>query len=618
MPVGRYEVISEWRNHNNTLDVIKVGYSYRSFNIIHNVTIQAVEPTFKKIVGEPLVIKVRFIDNDLNSSIPYANINFNSSYGEQGFMAYAGSGVYVADIDTSELNPGLYYFSFNSSNEYYENLTGYNLMSLEIVLDQLNLEVSHQVTTAMANSFAIFQFNVSGEQFGVPISTPNITTDWYKNYTITEHSIGNYTLNISTFEVTSGDIPETFTITISANKTDYGTSTDVVIVTVYPVPTLANINVSIVQASLNQNFTVKVNYTTNDTQEIIEEANCSVYFASVYQISEFNGEFIIEFNTTELILENKFVQIKLEHPGYKTAYQSFNLLIIPTIAELQILHVQPIEIFNGDTLNLSCRYHSEGVDIKNASISLLGDIAGEFVWNGSNYIYHINTSQLNIKSYFVQILASATNYQSQFKETLITVSKLTVAIDMNTTIIDYQPGTHHNIYLTVYDLSHNKVTTDLRVTYEYGGSSGDLLLQANSSFLLEPHTLNLSPNKQVHLVKITVINPYGDNSEMMLTILTPGLEIEELLGLTLGVANANSSSNNFLRYNIILALMGFGIIITLSGIIIKRRYFNLTKLQRKIKKVKHYIQKDQFKKVPHITRENVIAEIINEKIIHLK
>ena len=615
MSVGRYEVITDWRNSDTVEEIEKVGHLQNSFNIIHNSSLEAVESVIDEIAGEPLLMKVRFIDDDLNKFISFGSLNYYSSYGESGIMSYIGSGTYVADIDTSLLAESGYFFSFDTSTSYYENFTINNLITLNIILEPLELEVPRQVLSVISNSYALFQFNITGERFGAPISTNNVTTDWQKTYTITEHNVGNYTLNVSTYEVTSGDIPETFTIKITANKTNYGRSSDIVILTVYPIPTEVNLNVTLVEAYLNQKFFIRANYTKSDTGTIINEASCSVIWASEYQITPISNGFIIEFNATGLILDSYFVQVKFERLGYKTALKGFTLLLKPTISELTILNIQPMEFYKGDIVNISCSYLSEGADILNANLAIFGEFAGDFRWNGLCYNFEINTSNSAVKSYFVQILATSTNYQTQFKEIIFKISPLIVEIKTNNTITNYQQGIGNNFTLSIYDQSHNKLTIDLRVIYEYNGISGDLQLLPNGSFVLNLNDLNLSPNKQLYQIKIIVLNPYGNNDEIILNIIMP--LNQNIISTT--DENGKNNTPNTSEDTSIFSVLFLTLIVTsigvLFGVFIKRRYFNFTKFQRDIRKLKTQLFKNKFEKIPKLTRDEVLNEMIKEKII---
>ncbi|GAG96153.1 unnamed protein product [marine sediment metagenome] len=198
---------------------------------------------------------MRFFDIDINKAVHFASVKYNSTFGTSGVMVYLGSGVYFIDIDTSSLGLGDYYFSFNSTLEFYENQTAIDLIHLKIIAQPLALEVPSGAINAMANSYATCQVNVTGAISGDPLfGNANMTTDWDNPYHITNDTFGTFTLNFSTFDIPAQGVLESFTITIFANKTNYGATTGFITIIVNPIQTNADANNSIVNAHLNEHL----------------------------------------------------------------------------------------------------------------------------------------------------------------------------------------------------------------------------------------------------------------------------------------------------------------------------------------------------------------------------
>ncbi|MFW9784946.1 MAG: hypothetical protein ACFFFB_21880, partial [Candidatus Heimdallarchaeota archaeon] len=153
--------------------------------------------------------KVKFTDNDINISIAFSTITYNTTFGQSGTMLYQGSGIYLADIDTSSLGIGDYYISFSTTSDFYENLSINDLIDLSVVSQELALDVPHSVIQAMANSYAICQINVTGAISGALIWPANISTNWENPYNVINHNNGTFTLNFSTVNLPTQGIIET-------------------------------------------------------------------------------------------------------------------------------------------------------------------------------------------------------------------------------------------------------------------------------------------------------------------------------------------------------------------------------------------------------------------------
>ncbi|KKM88359.1 hypothetical protein LCGC14_1259520, partial [marine sediment metagenome] len=220
MSVGTYQVKLVWTNNETALYRDKVGFLQFGFNVWHYTNLTAVNDYEEKVSGEPFLMKVNFTDYSSNLYIDFATVTFNSTFGPSGDMIYFGSGIYVVDLDINAFTIGDHYFSFNASKQYYENQSIRNLIHLKIIEQPLALEVPQTVISADANSYAVFQINVTGAISRTPLPGPvNVSTDWQKNFTISDDELGHVTLNLSTDNIPLESIIKTYTVTIFANKT---------------------------------------------------------------------------------------------------------------------------------------------------------------------------------------------------------------------------------------------------------------------------------------------------------------------------------------------------------------------------------------------------------------
>ncbi len=373
MSVGNYQTTLVWTNNQSQSDRDKVGFLQFGFEVWHHTSLTAVNDLEEKVSGDPFLMKVNFSDIDSNSYVDFATVTFNSTFGASGDMIYFGSGIYVADLDISGLSLGSYYFSFNASKQYYENQTIMNLVHLRIVSQPLALDVPHEVINADANSYAICQVNVTGAISGSLITgSVNVTTDWQKNYTIIDHLNGSVTLNFSTNHLPLEGIIETYTVTIFANKINYSITSGFISIAVHPIPAVVNVNTSIVEVKLYENFSLNLNYTVGESGELISEAILNVSWVSSVNIFPSGNNYIINFSTTGLSLGNYIVLLRLNHPGYETAFKSVYVTILPLEINVETIEYNnTIEVIAGSSYLISIRLTEEGSGnlIENANIT---------------------------------------------------------------------------------------------------------------------------------------------------------------------------------------------------------------------------------------------------------
>ena len=382
MPVGSYNVILLWTNNQSYVYRDKVGYLQFNFNLWHHANLTPVKSYIESVSGEPLLVKVNYTDYDLDTYINLATVTYNSTLGISGTMVYFGSGIYAADIDTSGVGIGDYYFSFNASKTFYENQTEINLIKLTIVEQPLSLEFSSRVISTMGDSYAICSVTIEGEISKSPIWPANVSTDWDNGYSVFNHNNGTYSLNFSTNAIPVGGVIEAYEITVIANKTNYGSVSDSITLIVHPIHTVAIANHTNIVTYINENFDIRVNYTVEGSGELIDGGSCTVLWDSTYEISEASGGFIITYHTTGLNIDVYNSLITITKPGYEDAVVSITAVVNAqdTNISLQVngnnvVQNSLVEAYFKEEVNLTARIFAEpeGAYLTDGSFIILSD-----------------------------------------------------------------------------------------------------------------------------------------------------------------------------------------------------------------------------------------------------
>ncbi len=455
MSIGDYQVMVEWTNNNSYLTRDQVGFAEFGFKVWHHTNLTAVDPDFEQVAGDPLLVKVKFLDDDINEPVHFASVKYNSTFGASGVMGYLGSGVYFIDIDTSSLGLGDYYFSFNSTLEFYENQTANNLIRLTIISQALALEVPSSAINAMANSYAICQVNVTGAVSGELIpGDANMTTDWANPYQVTNDTFGTFTLNFSTIDIPTQGVFESFTITVFANKTDYGTTTGFITLIVNPIQTVADANKSVVNAYLNDIIDIKVNYTIDGSSELISGANCSVEWQGASNIVSVADGFIISLDTNGLSISYYTALITLEHVGYANAFKSITIIInsIQTVADA---NESIVNAYLNEVIDIKVNYTIADTNelISGAICSVDWQGASNIVSIADGFILSLDTNGLLSNSRYAAIITlEHVGYANAFESITIIISEQSV--NLKVVINSFEVGEN-----SLIETSYNEVIT---------------------------------------------------------------------------------------------------------------------------------------------------------------
>ncbi|MFW9900273.1 MAG: hypothetical protein ACFFDY_03175 [Candidatus Thorarchaeota archaeon] len=394
MTTGQYRVEITWTNQiDHERD--QVGYTEIEFIIWHYTNLTALQEYFEVVAGDPLLIKVKFIDCDFNQTIDFASIIYNVTFGMSGTMTYQGLGQYFVDLDTSSLSLGDYYLSVNATKTYYESQSIKDIIHIKIIAQSLVLQVPHNAISAMANYYATCRVNVIGAISGALICAVNLTTDWENSYSVIDYNNGTYFLNFSTWDLPNQGIIETFTISIFANKSNYGMATGFVVITIYPIQTIVNVNKSIVNANLNEIVDLKVNYTVESSGALILGANCSVIWDSTHNIIPDPYGFTVRLNTINLSIDTYTAIIKLEKAGFATIYKTITVIINRMAIQVNTMGFQDsIEALNGELIivKINLTEHDTEIYIENATIFYEWEFGKDYF----NYVGH-GTYELELK-----------------------------------------------------------------------------------------------------------------------------------------------------------------------------------------------------------------------------
>jgi hypothetical protein len=507
-------------------------------------------------------------------------------------MAYIGSGVYFVEINTGPLTPGDYYFSFNASKIGYVNQNKSNLIHLKIFEQPLALEVPARVINAMANNFAVCQINITGAISGELITDgANITTDWKNPYFVEDHYNGTYTLRFSTDNLPTQGIVETFLITIFANKTNYGDTYNYISIQVFPIPAIVNVNETILNIVLHENFSLKVNYTVDGTGELIENATLKVNWDSDYIIMPVNDGFIISFSTYNLSLEVYTIIFQLSNPGYETAFKTINVIIEENPSYIEIYLngedktlEKTITIQWNEELNITIIYKDELTHqfISGAKVELNATGISRILDEDGQYYYTIlNPGSLSyIGTNFLTVTIEKENFDFVSEILRIVVERVKISIGK----IGFQdslegnPGSTKTIAINLTELNSGNPIENAKISLRWRYDVIDLLHIGDGIYQVQ---LGIPEN---------ALGPYNMN---IIIIIESGYYESEEISFVLVVSAISTTNYLFWVILIILSIV--------SGILATFIVRNYVYLPRKRKKEAEFLSKIQvFKDIENI------------------
>jgi len=484
MTVGDYIVKIIWVNNQSSLNIDKVGFIELDFFIWHHTNLTAVNSYFEQIAGDPLLLKVNYSDYDINDDIDFATVTYNSTFGPSGTMAYQGLGLYFVDLDTSPLGLGDYYFSFNASKTYFENQTKKDLIHLKIIAQPLAMVVPTTAINAMGNSYAVCRINVTGAISGALVWPANVSTDWQNWYNITAHGNGTYTLNFSTQDLPPEGILKSYTVTIYANKTNYGSTSNFITIIINPIPAEANTNITLYNGYINEIIDIKVNYTLKSSSVLIDGANCSVTWDSSFSVTHSAESFIVRLFTTGLTPDVYNALIKLNKSGHENVFaivsiiiseQDVNISVSIDSQEIQEHFLQPVK-FN-EVITISCQAYAEaekkyltGANVTFINIEYKKNLIEIGDWYNNSITITIDDFSIGIN--YVYILFLLSNYTPTIFSFEIQVNQININMDPIDSI-ETHPGETIKIKIKLTEEGSKKPITGASVTYKWDFGVGE-------------------------------------------------------------------------------------------------------------------------------------------------
>ncbi len=485
MSVGTYQVNLVWTNNQSYLSRDKVGFLQFEFDVWHHTNLTAVISNETRVSGEPFLLKVNFTDSDLNTHIEssidnFITITYNSTLpsNASGNMVYFGSGTYAADIDISGVDLGDYFFSFNSTNIYYEDQSMKDLIHLTIINQSLVVEISQSIINVNANSYATCNVSVTGAVSGTLIPNVSITIDWIKGFSIANNSDDTFTLTLSTSNLPTQGIVQTFTVTVFANKANYSSATGFFSISVHPLPAVVNVNASIINVYVNKSFQLIVKYTPEGLSDIISGATLGVIWELSSDIISTDDGFIISFSTLNLSLDTYTISLTLSHPGYKTVFKIIyvNILAIPTNVEILLNQNNQTSVIIpwNEPLNVTLSYKDSLTNnfISEATVELNGLGISEILsQNGSQYSVTLNSGDLPLGIHFLTVTSHKENFNLISSALEIRVIPIEIQVDSDTIEIsdtlDIYAGESALIRIVLTEENTGNIIDNATVRYEW-------------------------------------------------------------------------------------------------------------------------------------------------------
>ncbi|NVM01674.1 MAG: hypothetical protein HWN67_05035, partial [Candidatus Helarchaeota archaeon] len=270
---GKYTANIRWNDGN----AAQVGLFVLNFDVTHNTTLDRAEDQDALVTpiftGDTVLIKVNYTDIDEEEGIIGATLNYTIDNATEikGFMTYYGGGVYIAEIDTTGWQYGLYNLSVSANKTYFIPQYRDKLIQLEVT--QTTIFTSPQI----GGLFVPWGTNVTidayyNDSLNQGISNATVKCDWNSGYyTIQEMGSGHYQIILNTTIKPIGIYP----LKINASKTGHVNQEIFISINIRNIYT----NLTFIQPSpvgIDRNVTVQLEYGDIDNGTLISNANITV------------------------------------------------------------------------------------------------------------------------------------------------------------------------------------------------------------------------------------------------------------------------------------------------------------------------------------------------------
>ncbi|MFX0137012.1 MAG: hypothetical protein ACFFDN_25465, partial [Candidatus Hodarchaeota archaeon] len=421
---GKYTANIRWNGGNAS----QVGLFVLNFDVIHNTTLERaddqnalVTPIF---TGDTVLIKVNYTDIDEGVGIIGATLNYTIDTATEikDFMTYYGGGVYIAEIDTTGWQYGLYNLSVSANKTYFIPQYRDKLIQLEVT--QTTILASPQI----GGLFVPWGTNVTidvyyNDSLNQGISNATVTCDWNSGYyTIQEMESGHYQIILNTTIKPIG----IYTLKINASKPGYVNQEILISINIRNIYT----NLTFIQPSpvgIDRNVTVQLEYGDIDNGTLISNANITVSSelgAQYWSVSNFSyqeispsGTYNLTFNTSIFGGGGTYViYVTAYKLNYANATTPISIFVGDRSTTLTSPQIGGLFVPSGRNITIDIYYNeSLGPGISNATIKC--------DWNSSYYTiqevgfgqYNItlNTTIKPIGTYTLKINASKAKYETR-------------------------------------------------------------------------------------------------------------------------------------------------------------------------------------------------------------
>lgn len=427
--VGKYFVHIRWDNQNMS----QIGFCLLNFEVLHHTTLSLTdgqEPLVSPIyTGDTVLIKVNYTDIDIRAGVIGASVNYTIDNETiiTGDLVYFGGGVYVAEIDTTNWQKGLYNVSVYAEKLYYQSQYESKFIQLEVT-ERTTLtspQVGGEIVPWGNNVTISISYNGSNNQ---GISGAVIDCDWdLSYYSIDDKGLGYYDLILNT-TIKSFD---TYIVRINATKVGYENQEIFISINIRAIFS----NLTYYQpdpVNFKSNISLQLNYGDIDNNVLISGADITIssnFGGQYWNLNDFYyyesspGSYNVTFSSFIFGGAGTFqIYITANKTNYVNASNLVNIFVEDISISLNLYLDGEDKTIDGyiertvdQLINITVAYKDSLTEdhIGNASIKLTGGgISKNLTENDilKHYWVLINTTKLNQGINFLTIYAQKGGY----------------------------------------------------------------------------------------------------------------------------------------------------------------------------------------------------------------
>ncbi|MHA1212474.1 MAG: hypothetical protein ACTSSH_08440, partial [Candidatus Heimdallarchaeota archaeon] len=314
---------------------------------------------------------------------------------------------------------------------------------------QTNADANKSIIYAYLNEIVYLKINYTIESSNDLISGANCSVEWEEASNIVS-VIDGFIISLDTNGLSIID----YTALIKLEHVRYATAFLSVTIIVNPIQTNAVANKSIINACINEVIDLKVNYTIEDSNELISGANCSVEWQGASNIVYVADGFIISLDTNGISINEHTILIILEHVGYATAFKSITIIISTqnidltvAIDSLEVDENSLIPYFYNEVITLSCRAYAafEQIFLSGGTITFInaqiehGLVKFDDSWFNISILISTSTFSLGINYVYIEF------QQDNYTTTTFSFQFLVNQIEIDVQTIDFPDSIDLNI-----------------------------------------------------------------------------------------------------------------------------------------------------------------------------